>query len=114
MSILKFTQMPKGKTPDNLQDFTTLYLQKPIRKIIEELYALKMSNRELKAANRKLAKINPADLKQEIKRLKVLEKKYNQIIEFATSNASGSPSGQSVKKPGGTPRRKRNNTKKNE
>lgn len=114
MSILKFTQMPKGKTPDNLQDFTTLYLQKPIRKIIEELYALKMSNQELKTANRKLAKINPADLKQEIKRLKVFEKKYNQIIEFATSTASGSPSGQSVKTPKRASRQKRSNNKKSE
>jgi len=106
--------MPKGKTPDNLQDFTTLYLEKPIRKIIEELFALKMSNQELKATNRKLAQINPAELKQEIKRLKVFEKKYSQIIEFATSTVSGSPSGRSVKKPGRAPRQKRNNTQKSE
>lgn len=106
--------MPKGKTPDNLQDFTALYLERPIRKIIEELFALKMSNQELKAANRKLSQINPVELKQEIKRLKVFEKKYSQIIEFATSTAAGSPSGRSVKKPGRAPRQKRNNTKKNE
>ena len=32
--------MSREKMPDNLQDFTTMYLQKPIQKIIEELYTL--------------------------------------------------------------------------
>lgn len=47
--------MSREKMPDNLQDFTTMYLQKPIQKIIEELYTLKVKNRELEALNLKLA-----------------------------------------------------------
>ena len=69
--------------PDNLQDFTTMYLQKPIQKIIEELYTLKVKNRELKALN--LTKYDPTLLKEEIKRLRDIEKKYNKIMAFAAN-----------------------------
>lgn len=75
--------MSREKMPDNLQDFTTMYLQKPIQKIIEELYTLKVKNRELKALNLKLAKYDPTLLKEEIKRLR--EKKYNKIMAFAAN-----------------------------
>ena len=77
--------MSREKMPDNLQDFTTMYLQKPIQKIIEELYTLKVKNRELKALNLKLAKYDPTLLKEEIKRLRDIEKKYNKTMAFAAN-----------------------------
>ncbi len=49
--------MSREKMPDNLQDFTTMYLQKPIQKIIEELYTLKVKNRELKSSQSETGKI---------------------------------------------------------
>ena len=48
--------MPREKMPDNLQDFTTMYMQRPVAKIIEELFILKTNSRELKVTNQKLAK----------------------------------------------------------
>ena len=72
--------MPREKMPDNLQDFTTMYMQRPIAKIIEELFILKTNSRELKVTNQKLAKNDPSKLKEEIKRLREIEKKYNKIM----------------------------------
>ena len=57
--------------PDNLQDFTTMYMQRPVAKIIEELFILKTNSRELKVTNQKLAKNDPTKLKDEIKRLQI-------------------------------------------
>ena len=77
--------MPREKMPDNLQDFTTMYMQRPVAKIIEELFILKTNSRELKVTNQKLAKNDPTKLKDEIKRLREIEKKYNKIMAFATN-----------------------------
>ena len=77
--------MPREKMPDNLQDFTTMYMQRPVAKIIEELYILKTNSRELKVTNQKLAYNDPTKLKDEIKRLREIEKKYNKIMAFATN-----------------------------
>ena len=68
--------------PDNLQDFTTMYMQRPVAKII---FILKTNSRELKVTNQKLAKNDPTKLKDEIKRLREIEKKYNKIMAFATN-----------------------------
>lgn len=103
--------MPKPKTPDNLQDFTNVYLQKPVLKIIEEVYALRSSNRELKIENKKLSDVNLENLKDEIKRLRAIEKKYNQIMSFATGEIKPTSS---AKKPGRPPKSKVDKEKSNE
>lgn len=102
--------MPKSKTPDNLQDFTTQYLQKPVQKIIEEVYALRSANRELREENKKFSNVNPESLKEEIKRLRAIEKKYNQIMSFATGEIKPTPP---AKKPGRPPKSKTDGGKSN-
>ena len=45
--------MSRIKLPENLSDFTAIYIQKPISSIIEELFATKNELKAIKIYNKK-------------------------------------------------------------
>lgn len=66
--------MSRIKLPENLSDFTAIYIQKPISSIIEELFATKNELKAIKIYNKKQAKYDINLMKEELKRLKTIEK----------------------------------------
>ena len=84
--MTKKLSMSRIKLPENLSDFTAIYIQKPISSIIEELFATKNELKAIKIDNKKQAKYDINLMKEELKRLKTIEKKYNQILHFAVSD----------------------------
>lgn len=84
--MTKKLSMSRIKLPENLSDFTAIYIQKPISSIIEELFATKNELKAIKIYNKKQAKYDINLMKEELKRLKTIEKKYNQILHFAVSD----------------------------
>lgn len=78
--------MSRTKLPENLSDFTAIYIQKPISSIIEELFATRNELKAIKINTKKQAKYDINLMKEELKRLKAIEKKYNQILQFAVSD----------------------------
>lgn len=78
--------MSRTKLSENLSDFTAIYIQKPISSIIEELFATRNELKAIKINTKKQAKYDINLMKEELKRLKAIEKKYNQILQFAVSD----------------------------
>lgn len=72
------------KNPETLESFTLKCMQRPVAALIQELFETKEALAQSRNVARGL-KIRKAseEVKGELKRLRVIERKYNKIIDFA-------------------------------
>lgn len=74
------------KIPETLETFTAEWMQQPVGKIIKAFYetkqALAVSRNE--ARGLKIRKTN-AEMKEELKTLRAMKRKYDKIMQYATN-----------------------------
>lgn len=75
------------KTPETLETFTAACLKKPILKVIKEFYATKQALAASRNEARGLKIRKSSDeLKEELKSLRSMKRKYNKIMAFASED----------------------------
>lgn len=72
------------KTPETLESFTVKCMQRPVATLIQDLFETKeaLAKSRNEARGLKIRKASD-EVKGELKRLRIIERKYNMIIDFA-------------------------------
>lgn len=75
------------KTPETLETFTAECMKKPFAKLVKEFYEMKqaLAASRNEARGLKIRKTNEA-LKEELKNLRAVKRKYNKIMELTSEN----------------------------
>ena len=75
------------KIPETLETFTAKCMKQPIASLIEEFYATKqaLAASRNEARGLKIRKAS-AEVKEELKSLRAMQRKYNKIMSFAAGS----------------------------